>query len=250
MTKEMMKMVAAAAVAACQALFLLLLATMTLGPVSAQQDDEQLNGDQERNGGWGSPRRDIKLYEGPLVHDQQWVMRRGTTNNNLLGVFGGTCSLIPSNVRNVSGYEQVRFEAEYQGLGVWDMAWVDTVTGDAVADTGQRYRYTYRVRFSYTGVTTDGRAPRPSRAMPTPTNPGFLETVPGNVVAAALNFRDIFLLRDEATGRLLADAHVNAWFHFRLNPSEQPPSFFPAVQDGYIATSLQTVAGQAGCDPL
>ena len=88
------------------------------------------------------------MYQGPLVHDQQWVMTRGTTNNNLLGVFGGTCSMIPSNVRNVRGLEQVRFEAEHQGLGVWKVTHVDTVAGTAVADTGQRYRYTYNLRRS------------------------------------------------------------------------------------------------------
>jgi hypothetical protein len=110
------------------------------------------------------PERNIVLYQGPLVHDQEWVMRRGTTNTNLLGVFGGNCSLIPSNVRNLSGFEQVRFEYEHQGLGVWKMAHVDTVTGTAVAETGQRYRYTYRLRRSVTGITTDGRPPNPNRA--------------------------------------------------------------------------------------
>src|SRR5262245_26250794 len=106
----------------------------------------------------GGLEKSTVLYEGPLVHDQQWVMTSGTTNTQLLGVFGGTCSMIPSNVRNVRGVEQVRFEAEYQGLGVWKMARVDTVVGNAVADSGQRYLYTYHVRHSYTGITTDGKA--------------------------------------------------------------------------------------------
>jgi hypothetical protein len=144
----------------------------------------------------------------------------------------------------------VRFEAEYQGFGVWNMAWLDTVVGNAVADTGQRYRYTYHVRFSYTGITTDGKAPNPSRAMPTPTSEGFLQVVPGNVVAAALKLRDIFMLQEETSGRLVADAQVEGWFHFQTNLSELLPAFFPVPVDGYIATTLQTVAGQAGCDPL
>ena len=86
--------------------------------------------------------------------------------------------------------------------------------------------------------------------MPTSTDPGFLDPVPSNVESAALKFADFFLLMDEATGRLVADANVLGWFHRRINPSEQPPSFFPFVLDGYIATTLETIAGQAGCDPL
>jgi hypothetical protein len=177
-------------------------------------------------------------------------MRRGTTNTNLLGVFGGNCSLVPSNVRNVSGLEQVRFEFEHQGLGVWKMAHVDTVVGTAVADTGQRYRYTYNLRRSVTGITTNGRPPSPNGAIPTPTNRGFLDPVPSNVESAALKFEDFFLLIEEETGRVIADAQVLGWFHRRIDPSEQPPAFFPFVLDGYIATTLETIAGQAGCDPL
>jgi hypothetical protein len=177
-------------------------------------------------------------------------MRRGTSNTNLLGVFGGNCSLVPSNVRNLSGFEQVRFEYEHQGLGVWKMAHVDTVTGSAVSETGQRYRYTYNLRRSLTGITTDGNAPSPNRAVPTSTTPGFLDPVPGNVESAALKFEDFFLLIDEATGRVVADAHVLGRFHRQIDTSEQPPAFFPFVLDGYIATTLETIAGQAGCDPL
>ena len=234
-----MKTVTIAALPLWHAMSLLSLTQMSLYPLNAQVDTPET----------ANVRKTV-LYQGPLVHDKEWVMTFGTTNNQLLGVFGGTCSMIPSNVRNMGAREQVRFEAEPQGLGVWKMAWVDTVAGNAVADTGQRYRYTYHVQFSYTGVTTDGKPPNPSHAMPTPTNPGFMETVPGNVVAAGLEFRDLFLLRDEATGGLVADAEVLASFHFRTNPSEQPPAFFPAAQDGYIANSLETIAGQAGCDPL
>jgi hypothetical protein len=218
---------------------------MAVFPINAQSDKEV-----EVDDGRGKLDRNIVLYEGPLVHDQDWVMRRGTTNNNLLGVFGGNCSMIPSDVRNVAGAEQVRFEAEHQGFGVWKMTHVDTVVGTAVADTGQRYRYTYSLRRSVAGITTDGKPPRPNRAMPTPTSPGFLDPVPGNVESASLRFDDMFLLRQEATGRLVADAHVLGWFHRRVDPSEQPPAFFPFVLDGYIATNLRAVAGEAGCDPL
>jgi hypothetical protein len=223
---------------------LLSLAQMTLCTLSAQVATPET---AELRGG---PGRTIVLYQGPLVHDQRWVMTRGTTNNQLLGVFGGTCSLIPSNVRNVWGFERVRLEVEEQALGVWKIAHVDTVVGTAVADTGQRYRYSYNLRRSVTGITTDGKPPSPNRAMPTPTNPGFLDPVPSNIESAALKFEDFFLLIDETTGRLVADAHVLAWFHRRIDPAEPLPPFFPFVLDGYIATSLQTVAGQAGCDPL
>ena len=224
---------------------LISLTQVTLSPLTGQVGDTPETARLR-----GGPEKDTVLYQGPLVHDQQWVMRRGTTNTNVLGVFGGTCSLVPSNVRNLSGFEQVRFESEYQGLGVWKMAHVDTVVGTAVAETGQRYRYTYNLRRSVTGITTDGKPPRPNTAMPTPMDPGFLDPVPSNVESAALRFEDFFLLIDEATGRVVADAQVLGWFHRRIDPSEQPPSFFPFVLDGYIATTLETVAGQAGCDPL
>jgi hypothetical protein len=198
----------------------------------------------------GGPEKDMMLYQGALVHDQQWVMSRGTTNTNVLGVFGGKCSLIPSNVRNLIGSEQVHFESEYQGLGVWKMAHVDTVVGTAASESGQRYRYTYNLRRSVTGITTDGKPPSPNRAMPTSTNPGFLDPVPANVESASLRFEDFFLLIDEATGHVVADAEVHGWFHRRIDPNEQPPGFFPFVLDGYIATTLEAIAGQAGCDPL
>jgi len=229
----------------CQAAALISLTQVTLFPLTGQAVDPP--GTAHVRGG---PETNVVLYQGPLVHDQQWVMTQGTTNTNRLGVFGGTCSLIPSNVRNLSGSEQVRFESEYLGLGVWKVAHVDTVVGTAVAVTGQRYRYTYNLRRSVTGITTDGKPPSPNRAMPTSTNPGFLDPVPSNVESAALRFEDFFLLIDEATGRVVADANVLGWFHRRLNPSEQPPSYFPFVLDGYIVTTLETIAGQAGCDPL
>jgi hypothetical protein len=224
--------------------FWLSLTQAALCPVSAQVDT------MGANHGRRSHEKRILLYDGPLAHDKEWVLRRGTTNNQTLGAFGGNCSMVASNVKNVSALERVRFEIEHQDFNVWKMAWVDTVEGNAIADTGQRYRYIYHVRHSFTGATTDGKPPNPSREMPTPNDSGFLEVVPGNVLAPALEFQDIFLLWDEDTGDLVADAQVLGPFHFRTNPSEQPPAFFPVVLDGYIANSLQTVAGQAGCDPL
>jgi hypothetical protein len=240
-----MKIIAIAAVPLWRTMLSLSLAVTAVCPLSAQLDDPD-DVDSARV----APNNRIVLYEGPLVHDQQWVMRRGTTNNDVLGVFGGNCSMIPSDVRNIRGFERVRLEIDYQGLGVWRVSHVDTVIGSAIAETGQRYKYTYKLRRSVTGVTIDGKPPSPNRAMPTPTNPGFLEPVPTNIESASLQFADIFLLRDEATGLPVADAHMIGWFHRRINPSEQPPAFFPFVLDGYIATTLRAVAGQAGCDPL
>ena len=239
-----MKSVTTTGVLPCRAVYLFLLAEIAVCPLIAQVDA------MEADHGRGNHERRTLLYNGPLVHDQEWVIRHGTTNNQLLGVFGGSCSMVPSNVRNDSAIERVRFEAEHQDFNVWKMAWVDTVEGRAVGDTGQRYRYTYHVRHSFTGITTDGKAPNPSREMPTATSSGFLEVVPGNVIAAALEFQDIFLLIDEATGQLVADAQVLGQFHLRTDPSEQPPAFFPFVLDGYIANGLQTAAGEPGCDPL
>ena len=173
-----------------RAVVLLSLTQMILCPLSAQVMDNL-----ETAGFRGGPERNTLLYQGPLVHDQQWVMRRGTTNTNLLGVFGGNCSLIPSNVSNVRGFEQVRLETEYEGLGVWKVTHIDTVVGTAVAAAGQRYTYTYNLRRSVRGITTDGRPPSPNRARPTETNPGFLDPVPNNIESTTLEFNDFFLLR-------------------------------------------------------
>ena len=126
----------------------------------------------------GGPKKSTVLYQGPLVHDQQWVMKRGTTNNNLLGVFGGTCSLVPSNVRNLSGFEQVQFESEHQGLGVWKIVHLDTVIGTAVGETGQKYRYTYNLRRSVTGITTDGQAAKSEQGYADVHGPWFPRSSP------------------------------------------------------------------------
>jgi hypothetical protein len=240
-----MKTIIRTAVPLWHVVFLLGLAQTSLSPLSAQMDNPEADDPAP-----SSFEINTVLYQGPLVHDQQWVMKQGTTNNNLLGLFGGTRALITSDVRNIKGFEQVRFKAEHQGFGIWKVTHTDTVVGTAVADTGQQYRYTYNLRLSVTGITTDGKPPKPNLAMPTPTNPGFLDPVPNNVESAALEFDDTFLLLDKTTKRIVADAKVLAWFHRRIDPSEQPPAIMPFVLDGYIATTVETVAGQAGCDPL
>jgi hypothetical protein len=111
----------------------------------------------------------------------------------------------------------VSFEAEHEGLGIWKVAWVDTVTGTAIAMTGQQYRYTYYVRVTYAGPTTDGRPPNPSRAMPTNSSFGFLQFVPGNVVADAVTLEDQFLLLEQNTDGVVANAHVILKLHLRID---------------------------------
>jgi hypothetical protein len=82
-------------------------------------------------------KRDISivLYEGPLIHDQNWLIKAGVPgpDNQSFRAFGGTCSMIPADVHNASGsgFERVTFEAVRQDLGVWKMTWTDTVTGTA-----------------------------------------------------------------------------------------------------------------------
>ena len=71
------------------------------------QSDEPLESDNAV----GALDKNIVLYQGPLVHDQQWVITAGTTKTDILGGFGGTCSLVPSNVKNVSAREHVRFDS-------------------------------------------------------------------------------------------------------------------------------------------
>jgi hypothetical protein len=246
-----MKTFISAAAPLCQAvLFLMSFAGARLSLLSAQESMSRADSANDRDPAHGVSHIDTVLYKGPQVHDLQWVMTRGTTNNQLLGVFGGTCSVIPSNVSNTGGVELVRFQAEYQGLGVWQLTHTDTVVGTAVAQTGERYKYTYNLRRSATGITTNGKPPNPSRAMPTETSSGFLDPVPANIESAALKLEDFFLLRSRPGGQLFADAHVIVRLHRAIDASEQPPAFFPAILDGYIATDRQIIAGEAGCDPL
>ena len=132
------------------------------------------------------------LYDGPLLHDQNWTIKSGpvSPDNQKNPSFGGTCSMVPNDVsiQTGSGRDRVTFEAEYTGLGVWKMAWMETVSGGA--SNGDEWHYQQRVEFS--GTTTDGKAPRPNRSLPSPGNDGFLQAIPSNVSADTLDL-DRFL---------------------------------------------------------
>jgi hypothetical protein len=192
------------------------------------------------------------LYEGPLSHDQNWTIKAGPAgpDNQKFRAVGGTCSMIPSTVDNAtgSGFERVTFEAERDALGVWKMAWTDTVTGTGTDGN----LYTYQQHHDFTGVTTDGRAPRPNRGAPTGNEVGgFLQVVPSNVIADALDTHDFFMLRTP-TGNLVASSHVHWIFRRQIPPAETdpPPAFFPFLFQGYIVNIHEQLAGQLGCDPL
>jgi hypothetical protein len=186
------------------------------------------------------------LYEGPLTHEEDWVIKAGPAgpDNFKAGVNGGTCSLISSNIGNAMGssFEKVTFEAQRDHLGVWHMEWKDTVSGTASDGNA----YTYQQRQAFTGVTTDGRRPRPSRAAPNPgtENTGFLSSVPDNVVTDAIELRDFFLLRT-AAGDVVANSHVYNIFRLPL-PTDPAPTF----QHRFVLNTRQFLAGEPGCDPL
>ena len=225
----------------------LLLAASAVPPLVAEEDGKHEQANAFR----------VVLYEGPLVHDKEWKIIKGTVKNDVYFPFGGTCSMVPSDVRNdvqtprESASEHVIFEAQPEPEGVWNMAWSDGVSGKATAATGQKYRYTYQRRFTYLGATKDGGAPRPNRATPSAGNEGFLQFVPSNVNADALELTDLFLLQEEAGGNLVASSHVRWIVRLRITPTEQPPAFFPAVVDGYIVGAIHDqLAGQLGCDPI
>jgi hypothetical protein len=118
------------------------------------------------------------------------------------------------------------------------MAWTDTVSGRAT--DGNSYRY--QQRYEYIGTTTDGRSPKPSRAAPSSEMDGFLQPVPGNVIADALDLSDFFLLQ------------THHWIlRMQIPPvaMDPPPAFFPFVlYGGYIVNIHDQLAGQLGCDPL
>jgi hypothetical protein len=63
------------------------------------------------------------LYEGPLVHDQDWTIKSGPVgpDNQKFRAVGGTCSMIPSDLHNApgSGFERVTFEAKRNHLNIW-----------------------------------------------------------------------------------------------------------------------------------
>ena len=115
------------------------------------------------------------LYQGPRVGDPDWTIKSGPVgpDNQKFRDVGGTCSMIPSDVHNVPGsaFERVTFEAKRNHLNVWEMVKTDTITGTA----SDGNRYTYQNQFTYRGPTTDGKAPKPNRAMPSPGNDGFLQ---------------------------------------------------------------------------
>jgi hypothetical protein len=192
-------------------------------------------------------------FEGPLVHDQDWTIKAGPAgpDNQKFRALGGTCSMIPSDVHNVvgSGFERVTFEAERLGLGLWKMAWADTVAGTATDGNN----YTYYQRLEFTAPTNDGKASQPNRATPSPDNLGFLQVVPSNVNADSVDLIDLFVLQSPGGG-VVANSHLHGTWRLQIPPAEMdpPPAFFPFVIQGkYIAnTTTSQLAGQWGCDPL
>ena len=192
------------------------------------------------------------LYVGPLSHDQNWIIRSGppSPDNQKFRALGGTCSMVPMDVSNNggSGREEVTFEAERLGLGLWKMAWTDTVSGNA--SDGNRYKY--RQRLEYVGATIDGKAPKPSRKFPTSENDGFLQPIPSNVTTDALELSDLFLLQTPE-GSVAASSHLHWTLRLQIPPVETdpPPAFLPAVLlGGYVVNLHDQLAGQLGCDPL
>ena len=119
---------------------------------------------EDNNGGHAKDSIALVLYQGPLVHDQDWTIKSGPVgpDNQKFRAVGGTCSMIPSDVHNApgSGFERVTFEAERNHLNVWEMVTTDTVTGTA----SDGNRYTYQNQFTYRGPTTDAQAPKPNES--------------------------------------------------------------------------------------
>jgi hypothetical protein len=192
----------------------------------------------------------VVLYEGPLSHDQNWTLKSGARGpeNQVPQRRGGTCSMIPTDVSNVSAVERVVFTAERENLGIWKMSWADTVSG--TASDGNKYKY--RQRFDYVGVITEGRAPRPNRAAPSDEGGGFLQMVPDNVATDTLNFDDFFLLVTPS-GDVAASSHLRAVYRQQIPPASLDPPMpaFPNVLLGrFIFSTREQLAGQTGCDPL
>jgi hypothetical protein len=227
--------------------FLLFMAVISV--MSASEVDTRNAVDGARHGG-----RTILtvLYSGPLIRDQDWTIKAGPPGpeNQRSIEFGGTCSVIPNDVRNASGFERVTFEAVEQDLGLWKMTWTDTVRGrTADSDT-----YTYQQQFTYLGTTTDGKVPTPKTTPPRPgvDNDGYYQMVPDNVLADVLEANDIFMVQKH-DGTLVANSHVRVTWRLQRSPASQdpPPSTFPVVLLGkYILQNYQQLSGQAGCDPL
>jgi hypothetical protein len=191
------------------------------------------------------------LYEGPLVHDQNWTVTAGPPGpDNQKAGPGGTCSMIPHNIQNVAGsdFERITFEAERLDLGVWKMARTDTLIGTATDGNN----YTYRQRIEYTAPTNDGKPPRPNTATPSGDDLGFLQVVPSNVNADSLDLIDQYVLQPFGGG-VVASSHVHWTWRLQIPPVENDPApdFFPFLLDNkYIVNTHEQLAGQVGCDPL
>ncbi len=84
-----------------------LLAALPAVELAADSDKVQASGRNEKNS------IATVLYEGPLVHDQNWHLTAGPPGPDNQKP-GGTCSMIPHDVHNVagSGFERITFEAE------------------------------------------------------------------------------------------------------------------------------------------
>jgi hypothetical protein len=221
--------------------FLLVLPTVDR---AADSDDVQAaRGNAKRS-------RVTVLYEGPLVHDQNWTITAGPPGPDNQKYTGSTCSMIPHDVHNAagSGFERITFEAEWLHLGVWKMAWTETVVG--MATDGNNY--TYRQRIEYTAPTNDGRRPTPNRAAPSGDNLGFLQVVPSNVNADSLDMIDQFVLQPFGGG-VVASSHVHWTWRLQIPPIENDPApdFYPFLLDNkYILNTHEQLAGQLGCDPM
>jgi hypothetical protein len=194
--------------------------------------------------------RIIVLYDGPLSHDQEWTIKSGPRGpeNQIPQKRGGTCSMVPADVSNVSAVERVVFTAKRESLGLWKMSWADTVSGSAT--DGNKYKY--QQRFDYVGITTDGGMPAPNRAAPSGEGGGFLQILPSNVSTDTLDFNDLFLLTTPS-GDVAASSHIRATFRLQIPPVslDPPPPAFPNLLLGRFIFSIRNqLAGQAGCDPL
>ena len=230
-------------------IFLLGLAFAVALPLSAKSDEAKSNGENE-HATRGKDQIVIVLYEGPLSHDQNWMIKHGPpgADNQKIGPLGGTCSMVSSDVSNASAVERITFQAERQDLGVWKMSWTDTVSGDAT--DSNRYRYQQHVEF--VGFTTDGRVPKPNRDAPSNGNAGFLQIVPGNVDTDSLDLTDFFILH-ELAGKVVASSHIHGTLRRQIPPeaTDPPPAIFPFIVSGhFIVNTRQQLAGQLGCDPL
>ncbi len=217
-------------------------------PLAAQSSGDVQN--DRQNHTWHANGMIVLLYDGPLSHDQNWKITSGPrgSTNLIPPRRGGTCSMIPADVSNASAIENVVFTAERESLGIWKMSWTDRVSG--LATDGNKYKY--KQRFEYQGVTTDGRAPRPSRGAASDEGGGFLQMVPNNVATDSLDFDDMFLLVTPS-GEIAASSHIRGVFRQQIPPValDPPPPAFPNLILGRYIFSVRTaLSGEAGCDGL